>query len=69
MSYHESPIPAAINPSVQNGVVDDEEVLKRIASARERACKERERERRRRRGEIEGSVSFGKCEGERLWIV
>lgn len=69
MSYHESPIPAAINPSVQNGVVDDEEVLKRIASARERACKERERERRRRRGEIESSVSFGKCESERLGIV
>jgi hypothetical protein len=53
MSYHESPIPAAINPSVQNGVVDDEEVLKLIASATERACKERERERERGRGEGE----------------
>jgi hypothetical protein len=54
MSYHESPIPAAINPSVQNGVVDDEEVLKLIASATERACKERERERERERGRGEG---------------
>lgn len=70
MSYHESPIPAAINPSVQNGVVDDEEVLKRIASARERACKERERGRGEGgEGEIESSVSFGKCESERLGIV